>query len=237
MTQKILIVEDELDIVELVSFHLKREGFEPVSLQTGLNIVDTVNQHHPSLIILDLMLPGQNGYDCCKALKASPSTQHIPIIMLSAKNEDSDIITGLELGADDYLPKPFSPKVLIARVRAQLRKKQEPEIAAPATQDVTKISTATALNGLEIDPNSMMVRYNGKVITLSASEFKALEFLTQKPGWVFSRYQIVEAIHGEHYIVTDRTVDVLIVGLRKKLGKAGHLIETVRGVGYRFKSE
>jgi two-component system alkaline phosphatase synthesis response regulator PhoP len=229
MTSKILIVDDEQDIIDLITFHVKREGFEVHALTTGAGIVEQVLAVSPHLIVLDLMLPGQNGFDCCKKLKAEPKTQAIPIIMLSAKNEDSDIVTGLELGADDYLPKPFSPKVLVARIRALLRRH-------PENEGTDHQNTAELPSEWVIDPHAMLVKYQGHSITLSASEFKALEFLAQKPGWVFSRYQIVEAIRGEHYIVTDRTVDVLIVGLRKKLGAAGHFIETVRGVGYRFKS-
>lgn len=228
---QILIIEDEPDIIELMKFHLQREGYTVGHTCDTQDIQTKVQTMQPQLIILDLMLPGVNGYDICKQLKQNPLTQPIPILIVSAKVEEADIVTGLELGADDYLNKPFSPRVLVARTRALLRRQ--------ASNPVTEAPTPTApksLHELSIDPQAHEVRYKGAPISLTTSEFKALSCLAENPGWVMSRYQIVEAIRGENYIVTDRTVDVLIVGLRKKLGDAGHLIETVRGVGYRLKS-
>jgi two-component system alkaline phosphatase synthesis response regulator PhoP len=234
----ILLIEDQPDLSELISFNLTREGFSVHARPDALGILDAVLALSPQLIILDLMLPGLNGYDACKLIKQNARTQDIPILIISAKSEEADIVTGLELGADDYLPKPFSPRVLVARVRALLRRTQPTQSAVtpstlPHDEDSEEVKT---LHGLSIDPNAHEVRYEGQPISLTVSEFKALEFLAQKPGWVFSRYQIVEAIRGENYFVTDRTIDVLMVGLRKKLGKIGSIIETVRGVGYRLKS-
>ncbi len=228
----IVMVEDEPDIVDLARFHLEREGYQLAAIGDASDLTQKVIDLDPQLVILDLMLPGQNGLDACKALKAHPKTQHIPILIASAKSEDGDIVTGLELGADDYLPKPFSPKVLVARVRALLRRTPT---ATPAPEPAPNKSDPLNVHDLSINPQTLEVKYKGQPISLNVSEFKTLQVLAQKPGWVLSRYQIVEAIRGENYIVTDRTVDVLIVGLRKKLGLAGHLIETMRGVGYRFK--
>ena len=224
---KILIIEDEEDIIELVTFTLTREGFAIEGLTNGDNLLENVIQRKPDLIILDLMLPGQNGYDLCKQLKQSPETSHIPVLILSAKSEESDIVVGLELGADDFITKPFSPKVLTARVRMILRRKGV--IEKPETQDILVIGD------LVVDSKSHSATLSGQPLSLTNSEFRALYFLAQKPSWVFSRYQIVEAIRPENYVVTDRAIDVLIVGLRKKMAHYGHYIETVRGVGYRFK--
>jgi two-component system, OmpR family, alkaline phosphatase synthesis response regulator PhoP len=229
-TPHILMVEDEPDIIELVTFHIHREGYSFSAISDPNLLLGELATHQPDLIILDLMLPGKNGYDICKSLKNNPTTEHIPILIISAKSEETDIVTGLELGADDYLPKPFSPKVLIARIRALIRR-STPAAPTPATEQPDCIT----LHGLTILPNSHQVTYNNTAIELNTSELKTLLFLAEKPGWVFSRYQIVEAIRGENHFVTDRTIDVLIVGLRKKLGAAGSLIETVRGAGYRMK--
>lgn len=173
------------------------------------------------------MLPGADGFEICRRLGNNPETQQIPIVMLTAKGEEADIVTGLELGADDYITKPFSPKVLIARIRAILRRiRMEPiEEEAPLT-----------IHDLVIHPGRHEVLVNKKRADLTSTEFRLLYFLASRPGWVFTRYQIVDALHGEDYPVTDRSVDVQIVGLRKKLGdKAAKYIETVRGVGYRFR--
>jgi two-component system, OmpR family, alkaline phosphatase synthesis response regulator PhoP len=178
------------------------------------------------LILLDLMLPGISGIDICKSLKANPRTAGIPVVMVTAKGEEADIVIGLELGADDYVVKPFSPKVLLARIKAVIRRRQTPSE-----------TTAVALlkcDGLEIHEGKREVHVDGKRIDLTYTEFQILHFLCARPGWVFTRYQIVDAVKGEDYPVTDRAVDVQIVGLRRKLGAYGKYIQTVRGVGYRF---
>jgi two-component system phosphate regulon response regulator PhoB len=175
------------------------------------------------------MLPGVDGFDICKDLKSQPETKDIPVIMLTAKTEDIDVVTGLELGADDYITKPFSPRVLVARVRTILRKKAK-------SSDIEKTSNQIIyVQDIEIDTRKHLVRVNDKPVDLTFSEFRLLQLLTERPGWVFSRYQIVDALRGGDYPVTERSVDVQVVGLRKKLGSAGKYIQTVRGVGYRFK--
>jgi len=177
-------------------------------------------------MVLDLMLPGIDGLEVCRTLRGNTDTQKVPIIMLTAKGEEADIVAGLELGADDYIVKPFSPRILLARLRAVLRRRRE--------RDTTE-REPLEIKGIEIHPGRHEVVVDGKRVDLTSSEFKALYYLADRPGWVFTRYQIVEAVHGSNYPVTDRSVDVLMVGLRKKLGKAGRAIETVRGIGYRFR--
>lgn len=224
--ENILIVDDEEDILELVRYNLAKEGYQITCVGSGEEGLKFARTASPDLVVLDLMLPGVDGLDVCKALKGDSKTKHIPVIMLSAKGEEADIVTGLELGADDYLVKPFSPRVLSARVKSVLRRnKGVPE------DDTSPIK----VDELQINPGRHEVLIKGKLVDLTSTEFKVLHFLARQPGWVFTRYQIVDAVHGDDYPVTDRSVDVQIVGLRKKLGKVGAYIETVRGVGYRFK--
>lgn len=222
----ILVVDDETDIQELVRYNLAKEGYGVECVGSGEEAVRRVRQTPPDLILLDLMLPGLDGLDVCRQLKANLATAQIPVVMLTAKGEDADIVTGLELGAEDYITKPFSPRVLIARVKAVLRRQQDAE---PSAQE------AVLRHELSIDPARHEVRVSGEPVSLTASQFAILTFLAQRPGWVFTRSQIINAVKGEDYPVTERSVDVQIVGLRKKLGPAGDLIETVRGVGYRFR--
>ena len=224
--ERILVVDDEEDIVELVRFNLVREGFEVIEAPNGEEALRLAVSELPNLIVLDLMLPGIDGLEVTRYLRNNANTQHTPILMLTAKGEEADIVTGLELGADDYVSKPFSTRVLVARVKAVLRRK--------AKEYVEKTSVFQAHN-LVIDTNRREVRVSGKAIELTFTEFGILNYLVRRPGWVFTRSQIVNAVKGEDYFVTDRSVDVQIVGLRKKLGSAGEYIETVRGVGYRFK--
>ncbi len=226
MTHQILVVDDEQDIRELLEYNLLKEGFEVTCVGTGEAALDAARTEPPDLILLDLMLPGLSGLDCCRVLKGDATTQHIPIVMLTAKGEDSDVIAGLDLGADDYVTKPFSPRVLMARLNAVLRRQSE---GTPGPGD------ELTLGELRILPARHEVRVNDVPVTLTATQFSILHFLCLRPGWVYSRYQIINAIKGEDYTVTERSVDVQIVGLRKKLGEAGALIETVRGVGYRIK--
>jgi two-component system alkaline phosphatase synthesis response regulator PhoP len=178
------------------------------------------------LIILDLMLPGIDGLELTRRLKNNPRTQNIFIVMLTAKGSEADIVTGLELGADDYITKPFSPRVLLARIKAVIRR---------SSDEKAEDNTVVQIHNLTIHPGRREVLVGEKPVILTYTEFQVLYYLVRRPGWVFTRSQIVDAVRGDDYPVTDRSVDVQIVGLRKKLGSAGHYIETVRGVGYRFK--
>lgn len=224
MQRKILVVDDEEPILELVKHHLEKEGFRVIFAKTGEEAIEKATSDSPDLIVLDLMLPGIQGLDVAKILKARAETQHIPIVMLTAKAEETDMVVGLEVGADDYVIKPFSPKVLVARVKAVLRRMKE-----------LKESKLINLGELKIDLKSHEVTYKGQLITLTNTEFKILSELAKRPNWVFTRYQIVDMVHGEDYAVTERSVDVAISSLRKKLGEAGSLIGTVRGVGYKLR--
>ena len=224
--EKILVVDDEEDILELVTYNLAREGYRIAGAVSGEEALRKARNETYDLVVLDLMLPGIDGLEVAKRLKGDAGTQAIPIIMLTAKGEEADIVTGLELGADDYITKPFSPRVLIARVRAALRRK---------TMEPEGESRAIFIHGLDIHPGRRSVVADGKAIDLTFTEFQVLYTLARRPGWVFTRYQIVDAVRGDDYPVTERSVDVQIVGLRKKLGDYGKHIETVRGVGYRFR--
>lgn len=222
---RILVVDDEEDILEFVRYNLAKEGYQIICIESGEDCVKTAREKLPDLIILDIMLPGIDGLDVCKILRGDSKTQHIPIIMLTAKGDEADIITGLELGADDYIVKPFSPRVLNARVKALLRR----------VSQVNKDEKVIKRHNLVINPGRREVLVDGKAVDLTFSEFEILHFLSKRPGWVFTRNQLVNNIKGGDYSVTERTIDVQIVGLRKKLGSAGKYIETVRGVGYRFR--
>lgn len=225
--ERILVIEDEEDILELVRYNLEKDGYKVIGVLSGEDGLGLAQNELPDLVILDLMLPGIDGLDVCKTLKRATVTENIPIIMISAKGEESDIVSGLEIGADDYVTKPFSPKILLARVRAVLRRKAEEPL-----NDETQVR----IHDMTIDPVRFEVKFpNISVTNLTVTEFRILHFLARHPGWVFTRYQIVDAVKGEDYSVTDRAVDVQIVGLRKKLGEYGKFVETVRGVGYRFR--
>jgi two-component system phosphate regulon response regulator PhoB len=224
--QKILAVDDEEDILELLRFNLTKEGFAVIGAASGEEALKFARAEKPELILLDLLLPGIDGLEVARRLKKDASTKEIPIIMVTAKGEEADIVAGLEVGAEDYITKPFSRKVLIARVRAVLRRKG----AAPADE-----KEVLAVHDLLIHPGRREVLVKGKPVPLTFTEFGILNFLARRPGWVFTRSQIIDAVKGDEYFVTDRAVDVQIVGLRKKLGSAAKVIETVRGVGYRFK--
>ncbi len=226
--ERILVVDDEEDILELVRFHLTREGYQLTLAATGEDALKKAKHETFDLIVLDLMLPGLDGLEVAKALKADARTKGVPIVMLTAKGEDADVVSGLEIGADDYITKPFSPRVLTARVKAVLRRRSRPAL------DDTKVIT---IHELEIHPGRRTVLAGGKALELTYTEFQLLCVLTRRPGWVFTRSQIVDSVRGSDYPVTDRSVDVQVVGLRKKLGAYGSYIETVRGVGYRFKEK
>ncbi len=224
--ERILVVDDEEDLLELVNYNLSREGYRVETVATGEAALAAARRHLPDLIVLDLLLPNVDGLEVCRLLKSDPQTKGIPVIMLTAKSEESDMVTGLELGADDYMTKPFSPRVLLARIKAMLRRK-----AKPAAND----DDAIRVRELLIHPGRHEVMIDGKPLELTFTEFRLLQFLAKKPGWAYSRAQIVDAVKGEDYPVTERSVDVQVAGLRKKLGNYGHYVETVRGVGYRFK--
>ncbi len=228
MTVKhILVVDDEEDILELVSYNLIREGFRVSCAESGETAIQAVSAEPPDLLVLDLMLPGLSGLEVTRNLKNNKKFDHIPIVMLTARGDEADVVAGLEMGADDYVTKPFSPKILLARIKAVLRRKLE----GTPEDDAQEIR----MGDLGVHPGRHQVTVKGDTVDLTYSEFQLLLLLCRRPGWVFTRNQIVDAIHGEHYAVTDRSVDVLVVGLRKKLGSCGPMIETVRGIGYRFK--
>lgn len=230
MAQKIiLVVEDEHDIRELISYTLEKEGYLVLSAADGLSGLEKAKERGPDLILLDIMLPDLDGLEVCRRIRKDEGTESIPVIMLTAKAEDTDVVTGLELGADDYIAKPFSPRVLIARIRSVLRRKgQAGEVSA---------DTVIRAGTLELDAKRHRVLNRGREVELSATEFAILKHLISHPGWVFSRGQIIDAVKGGDYPVTERSVDVQILGVRKKLGQEGRLIETVRGVGYRLKAD
>jgi two-component system alkaline phosphatase synthesis response regulator PhoP len=224
----LLVVDDEEDLLELVRYNLLKEGYRVTCVATGDEALKAARKQPPDLIVLDLMLPLIDGLEVCRRLKADSKTRDIPIIMLTAKSEESDMIAGLERGADDYITKPFSPRVLAARIKALLRRK---ESERQADMEAT-ISVAE----LVIHPGRHEVTLAGQPISLTYTEFALLHFLAKRPGWAYSRTQIVDAVKGEDYPVTERSVDVQVAGLRKKLGAFGSYIETVRGVGYRFRA-
>ena len=225
-SKNILVVEDDLDIRELISFNLQNQGHQVFEAKDGEAGIDKAREKLPDLILLDLMLPGIQGLDVCRVIKSDQETKETPIIMVTALGQEEDIVKGLETGADDYITKPFSIKVLIARVNAVL--KRSIEVGEDKSKDIL-------INGINIKTRSREVRVNENLINdLTFSEFQILYLLAGHPGWVFTRYQIIDKIRGDNYPVTDRSVDFQIVGLRKKLGDAGKLIKTVRGVGYRF---
>jgi two-component system alkaline phosphatase synthesis response regulator PhoP len=224
--EKVLVVDDEEDILDLVKFNLSREGYEILCASSGEEGLAYAKRDLPDIIILDLMLPGIDGLEVTRQLKVDNVTKNIPIVMLTAKGEEADIVAGLELGADDYITKPFSPRVLVARVKAVLRRK-----ITESSED----GAVLRIHDLVIHPGRREVMVDEKPVELTFTEFGILNFLAKRPGWVFTRSQIVDAVRGDDYYVTDRSVDVQIVGLRKKLGPAGKYIETVRGVGYRFR--
>ncbi len=226
--ETILVVDDEEDILELVRYNLNKDGYKITCALTGEDALKKARAETFDLIILDLMLPGIDGLEVTRKLKDNPKTRSVPVVMLTAKGEESDVVAGLELGADDYITKPFSPRILTARVRAVLRRK---------TADPEDDTTIIRIHGFNIDPGKRSVMVDNQSVELTYTEFQVLWNLARRPGWVFTRSQIVDAVRGDDYPVTDRSVDVQIVGLRKKLGNHGEYIETVRGVGYRFREK
>ena len=234
---RILIVDDEEPIRELISYNVTREGFVAAMAKTGQEALQMAKTFKPDIIILDLMLPDMNGLDVCRILKADAELSSIPVIMESAKTDDSDIVSGLELGADDYITKPFSPKVLIARIRSVLRRIADKNSASAESGEIQ-------VGSIRIIPKKHEVYVRDESVELSAAEFSILLFLAKHPGQVFSRQQIIHAVKGDGYPVTDRSVDVQILSIRRKLGDSPEknsvdnglsLIETIRGVGYRLR--
>jgi two-component system phosphate regulon response regulator PhoB len=227
MRPQVLVVDDEPDLLELAHYNLTQTGYDVACVTSGEEALAHVRAHQPDLVILDLLLPGVDGWEVCKILKRDPRTAAIPIMMLTARSEEADMVTGLELGADDYLTKPFSPRVLLARVKAALRRRQSEQAAE---------QSAISRGDLVIYPGYYTVRVHENPVRLTPTEFRILHLLAQRPGWVFSRYQIVDNVRGTDVSVTERSVDVHIAALRRKLGGSSEVIETVRGVGYRFKT-
>jgi two-component system phosphate regulon response regulator PhoB len=227
LNERILVIEDEPDIREVISYNLSKEGYRVITASTGEEGLRSAFSQLPDLVVLDLMLPGVYGLDVCRQIRSDSRTAAVPIIMLTARSEESDIITGLEVGANDYITKPFSPRVLVAKVRARLREK---------TDEPDKAQKKISLKRISIDKGRHSVEVDGKPVELTPTEFKLLWLLAKNPGMVFSRYEIVNSVRGEDAVVTDRSVDVQVVGLRKKLGTCANSIETVRGVGYRLRS-
>ena len=223
---RVLVVDDEPDILELIGYNLARHNFDMIGVDSGEEAFASVRKSLPDLVVLDLMLPGIDGLEVCRRLKNDNRTAAVPVIILSAKGEEADVVIGLELGADDYLTKPFSPRVLMARIKAVLRRKQGGSGVA---------ETVITHQDLRIHAGRHEVLVDGAPVQLTLTEFRILYQLARRPGWVFTRNQILEAAQGDETGVTERAVDVHMVALRRKLGSSGDLVETIRGVGYRLR--
>ncbi len=227
--QKIVVIEDEPDILEVVEYNLSREGFQVITATTGDRGLDAVSREAPDLVLLDLFLPGIDGIEVCRKIKMDPMTQRIPIIMVSAKGEESDIVLGLGVGADDYVTKPFRPKELIARVKAVLRRGS---LRAEGTGSERLVHGELSVDGARHE-----VRVKQKAVIFTATEFRLLHLLASHPGRVFTRDQLVSRVIGGGAAVIDRNIDVHIRSIRKKLGHLRNMIGTIRGVGYRFQDD
>jgi two-component system alkaline phosphatase synthesis response regulator PhoP len=225
--EKIVVIEDEADILEVLQYNLKREGYMVIASRDGEEGLDSVRRENPDLVLLDLMLPGLDGLEVCKRLQADPVTANVPVIMVTAKGEETDVVSGLQIGADDYVTKPFSPKELLARVKAVLRRGPVREQRAVGDRIVR--------DGLVIDITKHAATIDGEPVTLTATEMRLLHFLGAHPGRVFTRDQLLSRAIGDHAVVIDRNIDVHIGAIRRKLGAYRELIETIRGVGYRFR--
>lgn len=229
----VLVVEDEADIQQLVSYNLIRAGFHVTCADSGEEALERLRAEDIDCVLLDLMLPGMSGLDVCSAMRKAEvrAGQTIPIIMLTAKGEEEDIVAGFDCGADDYITKPFSPKVLIARIKAVVKR-----AAAERSEREETRRSVIVVDGLEIDKGRHEVTLNGDEVQLTTTEFSILALLAGKPGWVFTRQQIIDVVRGYDFLITPRAIDVQIFGLRKKLCAYGQMIETVRGIGYRYRS-
>ncbi|HZL86534.1 MAG TPA: response regulator transcription factor [Candidatus Krumholzibacteria bacterium] len=223
---KVLIIDDEPDIVEFIEYNLRREQFDTRRASDGPAALRQAREEQPDIVLLDLMLPGIDGLEVCRQLRQSPETAHIPIIMLTAKGEEADVVSGLEVGADDYVPKPFSMRLLLARMRAVLRRQGRSDQDGPSV---------THVGELHIDDERHQVTLRGRELQFTLTEYKLLRFLARNAGRAYTRSQILGNIQDEHVLVVDRAIDVHVAALRRKLGEAANIIETVRGVGYRFK--
>jgi two-component system phosphate regulon response regulator PhoB len=227
----LLVVEDDPDIRELLAYTLGKEGYEVLQAPSGEAGYKAIADKKPDLVVLDVMLPGMDGLELLRRVKADAALKNTPVILVSAKGEEADVVSGLELGADDYVTKPFSPRVLVARVRTSLRR-------SASREDDQKPEESLVRHGdFMLDSNRHELRVADRPIDLSATEFAIIERLARAPGRVFTRSQIIDSVRGRDYPVTDRSVDVQILAIRKKLGEKSDIIETVRGVGYRFKDE
>jgi two-component system, OmpR family, alkaline phosphatase synthesis response regulator PhoP len=226
---QVLIVEDEPEIAELIEFHAERAGMRARKVHSGRIAIDVIKREKPDLIVLDLMLPDLDGLEVCRKLKQGEDTRSIPIVMVSAKGEESDVVAGIELGADDYVTKPFSPRVLMARLRNVLRRAGVANDPPPTTDRMILLE-----GKLVIDLDRHEVAVAGKKIELTLTEFGILHYLASRPGFVRTRDQIIGSVHGKNTVLSSRTVDVHITALRRKLGALADCVETVRGVGYRF---
>ena len=224
--KRILLIEDEEDIAALIKLQAELSGFKLHVEVDGVNGLRAIEREKPDLVILDIMLPGQNGYDVCRKIKSNPDLRNIPIVILSAKDEEIDVLLGLELGADDYVAKPFSPKVLISRIKAVMRRGKEAE----------KSAKVLSFGEFTLEVDRYLLRKADKVIPITLSEFGILKRLLSNRGKVLTRNQLLDDIHNDDAFVVDRNIDVHIAALRKKLGPNFRWIDTVRGVGYRFKS-
>jgi two-component system, OmpR family, alkaline phosphatase synthesis response regulator PhoP len=229
--ETILIVEDDENIQQLVGYNLAKAGFSVLYAENGEQALISVKRDTPDLMVLDIMLPSLNGFEVCKILRKDPQTKTLPIIMLTAKGEENDVTAGLDLGADDYITKPFSPKILVSRIKAALRRRDE----MFAEDGVGAKDAMVKIHDIAIDPKRYEVEVGGALVALTVTEFSILDLLARRPGWVFSRQQIIDGVRGYDYVITPRAVDVQVFGLRKKLGESGECIETVRGIGYRMK--
>lgn len=225
----ILIVEDEPDIGELIRFHVEREGYRAEVIQSGRIATKVIEREPPMLVVLDLMLPDVDGLEICRRMRWSEATRSVPVLIVSAKGEESDIVAGLELGADDYVTKPFSPRVLLARMKNLLRRSAQ---SAEQVQETRRRSVANGALIIDLDRHTVLV--HDEEVAFTRTEFEILHCLVARPGFVRTRDQIISAVHGDVAVLTSRTVDVHMTAIRKKLGELGGLIRTIRGVGYRL---
>ena len=227
---RVLVIDDEKDLLELVRYNLEKEGYKIRTAEDGEAGLAAAVRELPDIVIVDLMLPGIDGLDVCRRLRADQRTARVPVIMLTAKSAETDRVVGLEIGADDYVTKPFSPRELAARIKAVLRR-------VSSQQEPMPQSRVIRCDGLTIDLERRNVRRGEENIDLTATEFRLLQMLAKHPGRVYSRSELIEGALGREIAVVDRTIDVHIASLRKKFGDYGDRIETVRGFGYRFKEQ
>lgn len=225
---KILLVDDEKDIVEFLQYNLESEGFEVISAFDGEAALSRM-EDNPDLVVLDVMMPVMNGYEVCKKIRMNEEFDNVPIIFLTAKTSEFDELKGFDLGADDYIKKPISPKMLVARVKSKLKR------SAKLDKEIQILSSVLTIGPLEINKDKFEVKIDGEVIVLPKKEFAILHYLAKKPGKVFPRDRILNDVWGEDIYVIERTVDVHVRKIREKLGEHSNLIETIKGVGYRFK--